>query len=78
MAFQIVKNCMSSEYTNGNCADAWRRLCKKYEPDSAPSMLRLKKQFNMSKLSNGEDPDEWITFLKDIKGRLEDMNSPIL
>ena len=77
VAFQIVKNCMSSEYPNGNCADAWRRLCKKYEPDSVPSMLRLKKQFNMSKLSNGGDPDEWITFLEDIKGRLEDMNSPI-
>ena len=56
---------------------AWNKLKAKYEPMSAPSMVKLDKQFRDSTLKNGEDPEVWITQLEDICVRLEDMGSSI-
>jgi hypothetical protein len=45
---------------------------------SAPSMVKLDKQFKDSVLKKVEDPEVWIMQLEDICVRLEDIGSGIL
>jgi hypothetical protein len=44
VAFNLVKGCKSKEYSDSNAAIAWERLRNKFEPVSAPSMVKLEKQ----------------------------------
>jgi gag-polypeptide of LTR copia-type len=73
VAFNIVRGCKSKDYPDGNATTAWEKLKNKYEPTSAPSMVKLDKQFRDSSLKKGKDPEVWITQLEDISVRLEDM-----
>ena len=62
VAFNLVKNCKSDDYPEGNCRLAWDRLVKKYEPHTALNLLKLKKEFANSKLEDGgSDPDVWVS-----------------
>jgi hypothetical protein len=49
----------------------------KYEPVSAPSMVKLEKQFRELTLKKGQDPEVWITELEDLCIKLEKMGSLI-
>jgi hypothetical protein len=44
-AFNIVKSCKTKGHPDGNAAAAWEKLKNKYEPVSAPTLLKLEKQF---------------------------------
>jgi gag-polypeptide of LTR copia-type/Zinc knuckle len=77
IAFNLVQGCKSKDYPDGNAATAWERLKNKYEPISAPSMVKLEKQFRGLALKKGQDPEVWITELEDLRMRLEDMGSSI-
>jgi gag-polypeptide of LTR copia-type len=78
VVFNIVRGCKSKDYPDGNATTAWEKLKNKYEPTSAPSMVKLDKQFRDSSLKKGEDPEVWITQLEDISARLEEMGLEIL
>ena len=72
VAFSLVKNCKTSDYPEGNCKLAWDRLVAKYAPKTAPSLLKLKKQFANSKLGDAEmHPDEWITELESLRNDMD-------
>ena len=78
VAFQLVKNCKSSEYPEGNCKMAWDRLIAKYAPKSTPSLLKLMKKFENSRLTSSEtDPEEWLSELESLRTEIEtiDINS---
>ena len=77
IAFNLVKGCKSKDYVDGNAATAWERLKNKYEPISAPSMVKLEKQFRDLSLKKNQDPEVWITELEDLRVRLEEMGSNI-
>ena len=77
IAFNIVKGCKNKDYPDGNATSAWEKFKNKYEPVSAPSMVKLDKQFRDSSLKKGQDPEVWITNLEDIRVRLDDMGSSI-
>jgi gag-polypeptide of LTR copia-type len=77
VAFNLVKGCKSKEYPDGNAATAWERLKNKFEPVSAPSMVKLEKQFRTLSLKKGENPEVCITELEDLRIRLEDIGSII-
>jgi len=62
VAFNIVRGAKTSDLPDGDAALAWKRLCDKYEPRSAPSRLALKNEFNSKVLRNvSSDPDVWLT-----------------
>jgi len=72
VAFSLVKNCKTSDYPEGNCKLAWDRLVAKYAPKTAPSLLKLKKQFANSRLGDAEmHPDEWITELESLRNDMD-------
>ena len=69
VAFSLVKNFKSAEYPEGNCKLAWDRLIAKYAPKSAPSLLKLKKQFANCKLKDENikyHPDNYISSLESL------------
>jgi hypothetical protein len=49
----------------------------KYEPVSAPILVKLEKQFRELSLKLGQDPDIWIMELEDLCVRLETMQSSV-
>ena len=72
VAFSLVKNCKTSDFPEGNCKFAWDRLVAKYAPKTAPSLLKLKKQFANSKLGDADKhPDEWITELESLRNDMD-------
>ena len=43
VAFNMVKGCKNNNYTDRNVAMAWERLKSKYEPTSAPSLVKTER-----------------------------------
>jgi hypothetical protein len=73
VAFNLIKGRKSKDFPDGNAAIAWERLKKKYEPISAPSLLKLEKQFRELSLKKGQDPEIWIAESENLRVRLEEM-----
>jgi hypothetical protein len=76
-ASNIVESCKTKDHPNGNAATAWEKLKNKYEPVSAPTLVKLEKQFRELSLKKGQDPEIWIMELEDLRVRLETMQSSI-
>jgi hypothetical protein len=72
-----VKGCKKKDYADGNESMAWKRLKKKFELSSAPSLVKLEKQFRQCSLKKRQDPDIWITELEDYRMVLEELGSSI-
>ena len=53
------------------------RLRNKFEPTSAPSLVKFKKQLRQSALKKYQDPDIYITQLEYLRMRLEETGSRI-
>jgi hypothetical protein len=71
VAFSIVKGSKSTDYEDSNSSVAWTRLSKnKYAFKTAPSMVKLEREFRASKLKKGTDPDVWTTNLEELPVRL--------
>jgi hypothetical protein len=77
IAFNSVKVCKSKYYPDGNASISCKRLKNKYEPISAPSMVKLENQFRSLPLKKGQDPEVWIIELEDLRVWLEEMGSSI-
>jgi hypothetical protein len=77
VAFDPVKGFKNKDYADGNASMAWERLTNKLEPSSAPSLVKLEKQFRQCSLKKGQDPYIWITELEDYRMSLEELVSSI-
>jgi hypothetical protein len=64
LAFNLVKRCKNKDYADGNASMAWERLKNNFEPLSAPSLVKLEKQFRQCSIKKGQDPDIWIMSLR--------------
>jgi hypothetical protein len=73
----LVKGCKKKDYTDSNASMAWEGLKNKFEPSSAPSLVKLEKQFSQCSSKKGQEPDIWITELEDYRMRLEELVSSI-
>jgi hypothetical protein len=56
-AFNIIKSCKVKDHPDGNAAAAWKKLKNKYEPVSAPTLVKLKKQFRELSLERSGSRD---------------------
>jgi hypothetical protein len=50
IAFNIMTGCKSKDSPDGNVTTAWEKIKNKYEHTSAPSMVKLDKQYRESSL----------------------------
>ena len=74
VAFNIVKGTKKGDFKEGNARLAWKNLKKKYAPTTAPSLMRMSEMYTNAKLRKGADPDVYITYLEDLRDRLEQMD----
>ncbi len=71
VAFNLVDNCTTTDQPDGNCKLAWDRLVHKYAPKTAPSFIKLKKDFANSKLKSVDaDPEQWLTELESLRSEM--------
>jgi gag-polypeptide of LTR copia-type len=75
IGFGIVKGCKSKEFEDGNAALDREKLKKKYDPISAPLLVKTERIFRESRLGKNEDPEIWINNLEDPRINLETMGS---
>jgi hypothetical protein len=71
LTYNIVKSCKTKDHPNGNAATAWEKLKHKYEPVSAPTLLKLDEKFRELSLKT------WIMEIEDLQVRIETMHSII-
>jgi hypothetical protein len=53
VAFNFVIGCKNKDYADGNASMTWERLKNKFEPSSAPSLVKLEKKFRQCSLKKG-------------------------
>ena len=75
VAFACVKGSKTQDITMGDSRVAWTRLTNKFAPKTAPSRLHLRALFNASSLKPKQHPDEWLTYLEDLRDQLIEANS---
>jgi hypothetical protein len=73
--FGIAKSCKTKDYEDGHAGLAREKSKKKYDPVSAPSLLKTERLFREIKLGKDEDSETWITNLEDLRFKLEVMGS---
>ena len=61
IAFHIVKGCKKKDHPDRKADVSWEKLKNEHEPTSAPSMVKLDKQFRDSSLKKDHYPEVWIT-----------------
>ena len=77
VAFDLVDQCCIDANPDGDPSLAWNRLVQKYKPRTAPSYIKLKRQFANSKLEDAADaPDDWITMLEGLKMEMNKVKIP--
>jgi hypothetical protein len=77
VAFKVIRGCKTKDYLVVNDFNVLEKLKNKHEPVSAPSMVKLEKQFKELSLKKGQDPEIWITELENLHVKLENMGSCI-
>ena len=78
IGFAIVDESVTKELPDGDAELAWRELQRRFEPDTSADKVKLKKEFNASKLSNwNKDPKIWISKLEVIRKRMKKMSNEI-
>jgi hypothetical protein len=50
IAFGILKSCKTKDHEDGNATHAWEKLKKKFDPVSAPTLVKTERMFRESKL----------------------------
>ena len=70
VAFGCVKGSKTEDVSMGDSRVAWVRLTNKFAPTTAPSRLHLRALFNASSLKPKQNPDEWLTYLEDLRDQL--------
>ena len=73
VAFNLVKSTKSKEYEDGHARLAWGKLQGKYAPKTAPTMTKLSEMYQCARLREGKDPAVYITYLEDLRNRLDEM-----
>jgi hypothetical protein len=75
IAIDIVRHSLSDEYPDGNTMEAFTKLKRKYQPETAPELARLHKLFYGTKHKKRQDPAIYISYLEDLRLRMSDMKS---
>ncbi len=74
VAFNLVNTCYFEDFPEGNCRLAWDHLHSEFEPNTAPSLLKLCKITANSKMDPADkDPDIWITNLEVLRQRKDEI-----
>lgn len=63
--FGIIEDAVTDELEMGNAAIAWKNLCNKHDPNTASTLVQLKKEFSTNRLKKiSIDPEVWVPELE--------------
>jgi gag-polypeptide of LTR copia-type len=71
ISFSLVDEAVTTNLPNGCAKTAWDKLLAKYEPKTDTAIMQVKKEFHTNGLSEGQDPDEWISELERQRQRIK-------
>jgi hypothetical protein len=60
LLLKILKSCKTKDFEDGNSTHTWEKLKKKFDPVSAPTLVKTERMFRESKRGRNEDPEIWI------------------
>ena len=74
--FHLVDNSVTPEQPDDNCKIAWQKLTQKHLPKTAPSYIKLKKEFANSTLGDvSTPPDKWVSELQSVRNQMNAMST---
>ncbi len=74
--FHLVDQAVTGDLPDRDAAVACKNLKTKHEPNTAATKVRLKLEFNQSKLSDGKkDSEEWMSKLEVLRIKLANIGS---
>jgi len=72
ISFAIVEKLVTDDLPNGDANLAWKKLKKKFNPQTSANKLKLERKFTNSTLTDWkQDSDDWITELNILQTQLE-------
>ena len=78
IAFRLVKSCKIVRQPTGSAILAWKRLKEKYAARTAPTLVKLRREFATLKMTDSKkDPEEFITNLEELQVKLAEMGREI-
>ena len=78
ISFAIVEKLVTDDLPTGDANLAWKKLKKKFNPQTSANKLKFKRQFTKSSLTDWkQDPDNWITELDILQTQLEEIEHTI-
>jgi hypothetical protein len=77
VAMNLIISSKSKRYPNGNAAAAWQKLCRKYAPNTAAEVSRIKEEYTNAYLKTKADPDAFVDYLERQCARLAEMDIEI-
>ena len=78
ISFAIAEKLVTDDLPTGDANLAWKKLKKKFNPQTSANKLKLRRQFTNSSLTDWKkDPDDWITELDILQTQLEEMGHTI-
>jgi hypothetical protein len=74
VTFSLVDGYKSKEYVDNNAFMTLESLKNKFESVSAPSLVKMKKQFRQCAFKSNQDPEIWITEPEDLRIKLKEFD----
>jgi len=70
ITFQLIKNCVSDEYPDGNVMEAWKSLKNRFYSKTTTSKISLKREFQNMKMDKNENPETYVTKMEGLRIRM--------
>ena len=77
IAINLVMSSKSEYWPNGNIAQAWLNLKRKYEPRTIAEVTRVKKSYVNATMKKGQDPDSFIDYLERLQIQMRELEMPV-
>ena len=77
MAINLIIATKTKDYPNGNAAQAWHNLSRKFEPKTSSEMGRLKLMYANARLNYKQDPDGFVDYMERLREQLNELGDHI-
>jgi hypothetical protein len=77
IAIHLIMSSKSENWPNGNFAQAWMNLKRKYKPRTVAEVTRVKRNYVNATMKKGQDPDSFIDYLEQIRIQMRELEMPV-
>ena len=77
IAINLVMSSKSEKWPNGNVAQVWNNLKRKYEPRTLSEVTRVKRSYINATMKKGQDPDLFIDYMEQLRIQMRELEMPV-